>query len=186
MTDPFIGEVKMVAFNFPPRDWAFCNGQTLLINQNQALYSLLSNFYGGDGRNDFNLPDLRGRTPLGFGISQYFGTHYALGMKSGLQVVSIASSGLPGHRHQVQAICDADATLDPEIPLADQTIADGNMPASMALSEAGPFSGDNTILKELAPSAVGSIGDNAAHNNIQPSIAVNFCISLKGLYPSRS
>lgn len=186
MAEPFIGEVKMVAFNFPPRNWAFCNGQTLTINQNQALFTLLGDFYGGDSRINFNLPDLRGRTPLGFGYSQYFRSSYSLGTKSGLQAVNITSSELPGHSHQVQARCDIDATPDPEIPLADQTTADGHMPASIALSQAAPFSDATSILKELAPSAVGPIGGDAAHNNIQPSLAVHFCISLKGIYPSRN
>ncbi len=186
MTDPFIGEVKMVAFNFPPENWAFCNGQEIQINQNPSLYSILGTFYGGNGTTHFKLPDLRGRTPLGFGTSLYFGTPYALGNKSGLPSVVMAASQLPGHTHPVTAKCDASQTEDPPTPYADQKTAEGHMPASMPLATAAPFSSDTSTLTELAPAAVGNTGSGGAHNNTQPSLAVHFCISLQGLYPSRN
>ncbi len=183
MTDPFIGEVKMVGFNFPPEFWAFCNGQEMQINQNQTLYSLLSTFYGGDGITNFKLPDLRGRTPIGFGTSQYFGTYYPLGYKAGWPSVGLAPVNLPGHTHPVQAKCDPSSNPNPTTPYADQTVAQGHIPAS--LGAATPFTNDDTTLLELE-NASGNAGGGSSHNNTQPSLAVHFCISLQGLYPSRN
>ncbi|MCP4721996.1 MAG: phage tail protein [Desulfobacteraceae bacterium] len=154
MTDPFIGEVKMVAFNFPPEYWAFCNGQEMQINQNQALYSLIGTYYGGDGISNFQLPDLRGRTPLGFGASLYFGTPYTLGWKSGLPSYAMHAQDLPGHTHQVNAKCDPSSTVDPTPPYADENTTGCHIPASMPLADAAPFSSDTTTTIELAPTAV--------------------------------
>ncbi len=180
MADPFIGEVKMVAFNYPPEHWAFCNGQILQINQNQTLYSLLSTYYGGDGRATFGLPDLRGRTPVGLG------TTYPIGQKQGLPSVTLAQNQLPGHSHRVMAICDPDTSPTPVNHYADQTLAEGNMPASMDATEVAVFASDTTTLKALDGIAVENSGGNSPHNNFQPGLAVHFCIALQGLYPSRS
>ncbi len=186
MTDPFIGEVRMVAFNFPPKYWAFCNGQIMQINQNQTLYAILGSTYGGDGRATYGLPDLRGRAPLGFGTSPHWGTPYPLGLKSGQETVTLTPAQLPSHSHSVTAACDNPDNPVPLDPKADMKTAVSNLPASLSATKATPFTTKTTHLTPLDENAVETAGGGQAHYNIQPSLAVHFCISLQGLFPSRN
>ncbi len=170
MSEPFLAEIKMVGFNFAPRGWALCDGQILPINQNQSLYSLLGTTYGGDGRTSFALPDLRSRTPMHEGSSN--GVNHRLGSKGGEETHTLAIQETPNHRHAVQATsADAD-TQDPANAL----------PASAAL-DAYKASGDQV---HMNAQAVANAGGGQAHENMQPYLAVNFCIALRGLFPSRS
>ena len=166
MSEPFLAEIRMVGFNFAPRNWAFCDGQILPINQNQSLYSLLGTTYGGDGRTSFGLPELRGRAPMHVG-------NHNLGQKGGEETHTLIEGEMPQHRHVAQA-SQVNATTP---------ISTGNLLADSAPSElyAGP--------ENLAPmrgGTIANVGGGQGHNNMQPYLAVNFCIALQGLFPSRN
>ncbi len=168
MSEPFLAEIKMFGFNFPPRGWAFCDGQILPINQNQSLYSLLGTTYGGDGRTTFALPELRGRTP--FHVGQSTGSNYTLGQRSGEETHALSVAEIPGHTHSARA-----SSTDGNAPIAqDNTLAtfsngynDGNTPVTL----------DNETQ---------NAGGGQGHNNMQPIQVVSFCIALQGLFPSRN
>jgi len=171
MSEPFLSEIKMVGFNFAPRGWAFCDGQILPISQNQALFALLGTTYGGDGRTSFGLPGLRGRAPM------HFNDSHRQGQKAGSENVSLTQSEMPLHTHNAQATSATASTTNPS----------GRMLGEVA---PGPFSvspyGDLTNPVDLVSSALGNTGANAGHNNMQPYLALNFCIALQGLFPSRN
>lgn len=169
MSEPFLAEVRMVGFNFAPRGWAFCDGQILPINQNQSLYSLLGTTYGGDGRTSFALPDLRGRTPIHVGSSN--GTSHQLGQKSGEETHTLSVAEMPQHRHEVQA---------------SSANADAPIPGGNVLAAANNVYHDGTNLTGLRSGAIAATGGGQAHENMQPYLALNFCIALRGLFPSRN
>ena len=174
MSEPFLAEVRMVGFNFAPRGWAFCDGQILPINQNPSLYSLLGTTYGGDGRTSFALPDLRGRTPIHVGQADG-GAQHALGLKGGEETHTLAAAEMPRHTHQFKA-ASAAATLQRAANSNDSVLAAANV--DMYRAGAG-----NTT---LTPATVSTVGGGQAHNNMQPTLTVSFCIALQGLFPSRS
>lgn len=176
MSEPFLAEVRMVGFNFAPRGWAFCDGQILPINQNQSLYSLLGTTYGGDGRTSFALPDLRGRVPIHVGRSNGGGEH-RLGQKSGEETHTLAANEMPQHNHGVHGINET----------ADLPNPSGNFPAR-PVSAVGAVYADTNYQGsgDLGAAAVANVGGSQAHDNMQPYIAVNFCIALQGLFPSRN
>jgi len=165
MSEPFLAEIRMIGFTFAPRGWALCDGQILPINQNQSLYSLLGTTYGGDGRTSFALPDLRGRAPL------HADAGYPLGDKGGAENVALDASEMPEHTHAYHATCNDVATDDPN----DAKFA----PTAWRSYRA---SGERTA---MSPDAVAETGGDAAHNNMQPYLALNFAIALTGLFPSR-
>lgn len=171
MSEPFLAEVRIVGFNFAPRGWAFCDGQILPINQNQSLYSLLGTTYGGDGRTSFALPDLRGRTPIHVGRSNG-GQHHTLGQKSGEETHTLATNEMPQHTHTgVKASSQVPNRENPgfwPLQTGPRPYASGNLSGTMN-------SGN-----------VGYVGGSQAHNNMQPYLALNFCIALQGLFPSRN
>lgn len=169
--DPFLGEIRMNAFAFAPQGWAQCNGQTLAVNQNQALYSLLHNTYGGTSTS-FNLPDLRGRTPVGMGMSDY-GTSYYQGGAGGAESVVVTTSQMPIHSHQPSAIGAAATKASP----SNNFYAQG--PTAYVASPVG------SQLVGLNSATIGEAGANAAHNNMQATLVLNFCIALTGIYPPR-
>jgi microcystin-dependent protein len=162
-TEPFLGEIRLMSFDFPPRDWALCNGQLLPINQNQALFSLLGTAYGGDGRVNFALPDLRGRVPI------HVSSGYLRGDKGGEQAHTLTLAELPQHTHTLQA-------------------SGGNsndaLPAGNVLAAASGMYAPSTSLTSLEPSSVGNIGGSQAHTNMQPFVTISFCIALLGIFPS--
>jgi len=167
MSEPFLAEIRMVGFNFAPRGWAFCDGQILPINQNQSLYALLGTIYGGDGRTSFALPDLRGRTPI------HVGGGHSQGQKSGEETHTLSAQEMPQHQHPVRAGGAAN-TNDPSAALLAQTAATDPYYLTLA----------NPV--DMAGEAVSSVGSSESHNNMQPYLAVNFCIALRGLFPSRN
>ncbi|MGR8935954.1 MAG: phage tail protein [Gammaproteobacteria bacterium] len=172
MSEPFLAEIRMVGFNFAPRGWAFCDGQILPINQNQSLYSLLGTTYGGDGRTSFALPDLRGRTPIHMGRSNG-GEYHSLGQKSGEETHTLSVNEMPRHTHVLNATDTVAAQSD------DPT---NNLIAASSQTAYGAVS----IPAGMASGSVANTGGGQAHDNMQPYLAVNFCIALQGLFPSRN
>ena len=163
MSDPFLSEIRIMSFGYAPRGWALCNGQLLPINQNQALFSLLGTTYGGDGRVNFALPDSRGRTPI------HVGNGHTLGEKGGEQAHTLTISELPMHTHVRNG-----TSVD-----ADTPIPTGNLFATVANVYTGAQN-----LTALEPSTVGNVGGSQAHLNMQPFLALTFCIALQGIFPS--
>ena len=166
MSEPFLAEIRIMSFSFTPRGWAFCNGQLLPINQNQALFSLLGTTYGGNGQTTFALPDLRGRTPI------HTGGGITLGQSAGQENHTLIITEMPGHTHPVAA-----------------STANGNTPvptgAVLAADPAAMYAPPDANLVALAPGSVTPAGGSQAHNNMQPFLTLNFCIALQGIYPSR-
>lgn len=176
MSEPFIGEIKMVGFNFAPKGWAFTDGQILPINQNQSLYSLLGTTYGGDGRTSFALPDLRGRTPV------HKGNGLQLGQKGGAETVTLTTAEMGAHTHQVKG-----TTAD-----ADKPSTGNNANRAFATVQPGQgdpndiIYGDAANLVDLANGIVPNAGGGQAHDNMQPTMTLSFAIALQGLFPSRN
>ena len=170
MSEPFLAEIRIVGFNFAPRGWAFCDGQILPINQNQSLYSLLGTTYGGDGRTSFALPDLRGRVPIHVGRADG-GSFHAEGAKGGERTHTLAVNELPQHRHMMRA-----------------KGANGDAPTPGGTVLADYLNGyrDPLDLVGLQPATISGSGGSQAHENTQPSLALNFCIALQGLFPPRN
>ena len=173
MSEPFLAEVRIMGFNFAPRGWALCDGQILPINQNQSLYSLLGTTYGGDGRTSFALPDLRGRTPIHVGRSNG-GESHTLGQKSGEETHTLSAAEMPNHDHTAKA---------------STTNADQNNPDGHILAQALNFyvpTATNPTQQEISQATVTNVGGSQAHDNMQPYLALNYCIALQGLFPSRN
>lgn len=169
MSDPFVGEIRIFAGNFPPTGWAFCDGQLMAISHNTALFSLLGTTYGGDGRATFALPDLRGRAAMQAGSGPGLSPR-ELGESGGVTSVTLAATQLPAHSHQVNAALNT-----------DQAAPDG----SHLLGNAAMYAPAGTPVP-MAAEAVGPSGGNAAHNNLQPCLTVSYIIALQGEYPPRS
>jgi microcystin-dependent protein len=173
MSEPFLAEVRIVGFNFAPRGWAFCDGQILPISQNQSLYSLVGTTYGGDGRTSFALPDLRGRAPIHVGRSNG-GAHHSLGQKSGEETHTLAAAEMPQHRHRVSASQDNNTSATPT----------GHSWARARERTYGAFDAAQAVA--MASNTLQNVGGGQAHENMQPYLALNFCIALQGLFPSRN
>lgn len=163
MAEPFLAEIRMMSFGFPPRGWALCDGQLLPINQNQALFSLLGTTFGGDGRVNFALPDLRGRTPL------HVGSSHTLGERGGEQAHTLSLSELPTHTH---------------VANGTSANADNNDPSNRLLALSNNVYHTATSLTSINPGTVTNVGGSQAHLNMQPFLTVNFSIALQGIFPS--
>ncbi len=179
MSMPFIAQITMFGFNFPPKGWAFCQGQLLPISQNTALFSLLGTNYGGDGKSTFGLPNLQGMAAVsqgqGAGLSQYF-----VGETAGTSQVTLVNSELPSHNHNLMA-----------------TTAQGNTAQSGGNQLAHAFSGSKTVNytgnylstsapnTQFSPIAIATQGGNQPHDNMQPFLTLNFCIAMQGIFPAR-
>lgn len=164
MAEPFLSEIRLMSFSFPPKGWALCNGQLLPINQNQALFSLLGTTYGGDGRTTFALPDLRARVPI------HVGQGHVLGERGGEDSHTVTPGELPTHTHLAQASASQGDTPLP----AGNVLAD-----SPSVLYAPP---DNLVA--LTPGSVTTVGGSQAHENRQPFLVLSFCIALQGIFPS--
>lgn len=173
MTDPFVAEIRLFPFTFPPKGWAWCDGQILPISQNTALFSLLGTTYGGNGQTTFALPDLRGRVPLhegqGPGLSQR-----SLGESGGSATVTLIESEIPTHTHGLTASAAAGYARSPSGELFANQSGGVN-------SYAAP-SGPQAL---LASAVTAAVGGDAPHNNMAPYRVVYYCIALQGIYPPR-
>ena len=165
MSEPFLGEVKIISWNFPPKGWAFCNGQLLPINQNQALFSILGTTYGGDGRVNFGLPNLQGRAPV------HAGNGIALGELGGETTHTLNISEVPAHNH-VPVGSPATGTL----PSASGNLWGG--------SSANPYSAASNT--SMNPACVVPVGGSQPHENMSPYLVLNFVIALQGIFPSQN
>lgn len=164
MAEPFLSEIRIMSFVFAPKSWALCNGQLLPINQNQALFSLLGTTFGGDGRVNFALPDLRGQTPI------HVGNGHTLGEKGGEQAHTLSLSELATHTHTLNC--------NPAAATTDNA-------AGLVYAQAGGDSyGAAQSLEAMNPAAVGNVGGSQAHLNMQPFLVLTFCIALQGIFPS--
>jgi microcystin-dependent protein len=164
MAEPFLSEIRIMSFQFAPKGWALCNGQLLPINQNQALFSLLGTTFGGDGRVNFALPDLRARVPI------HAGSGHTLGERGGEQAHTLAISELPTHAHSM---------------MAANNPADVNAPSSSTLlGIVNNTYGAVGNLVALSPKEIGNVGGGQAHLNMQPFLTLTFCIALQGIFPS--
>jgi microcystin-dependent protein len=163
MAEPFLGEIRLMSFVFAPKGWALCNGQLLPINQNQALFSLLGTTFGGDGRVNFALPDLRGRVPI------HVGSGHTVGERGGEQAHTLSIAELPTHTHLAVGSANNATT---NAPTDNVPAVSNNMyhPASSLVS--------------LSAGTVTNVGGSQAHLNMQPFLTVSFCIALQGIFPS--
>jgi microcystin-dependent protein len=169
MAEPFLSEIRLVSFNFAPQGWAFCNGQVLAINQNQALFALLGTTYGGNGITTFALPNLQGCAPLHMGSSP--GGSYVLGQTGGSANVTLVATEMPAHTHQAEGV---------------STTANSGAPAggAWANSVSDPYSPSGNAAMNAA--SVSSMGGSQPHSNQSPYLVLNFVIALQGIFPSRN
>lgn len=167
MAEPFLSEIRIMSFVFAPKGWALCNGQLLPINQNQALFSLLGTTFGGDGRVNFALPDLRSRTPI------HVGSGHTLGERGGETAHTLSIAELPTHTHVARGDNSSANAVDPTNALL----------ASPAAA-VGPIYGPAASLVAMNPGAIANIGGSQAHLNMQPFLTLNFSIALQGIFPS--
>lgn len=168
MAEPFLSEIRIMSFNFPPKGWALCDGQLLPINQNQALFALLGTTFGGDGRVNFALPDVRGRTPI------HVGSGHTLGERAGEQAHTLSISEVPTHTHTAHATtAQADQNSNSAAPT--------RMPAQSNFSF---LYGAASNFQSMAPITLANVGGSQAHLNMQPFLTLSFCIALQGIFPS--
>ena len=169
MSTPFLSEIKIVSFNFPPKGWAFCNGQLMPINQNQALFSLMGTTYGGDGRVTFALPNLQTRTPIHMGSS--LGNNFTLGQVGGETAHTLNIPEMPGHNH---------------VPVGSSTV--GSLPSASGnvwgSASANPYSSSSNA--PMSAAAVANQGASQPHENMSPYLVLNFIIALQGIFPSQN
>lgn len=163
MAEPFLSEIRLMSFVFAPRGWALCNGQLLPINQNQGLFSLLGTTFGGDGRVNFALPDLRGRVPI------HVGSGHTLGERGGEQAHTLTISEIPTHTHVMSAT---------------NTPAETNNATNGYLAISNNTYAPPSNLVAMGASSVANTGGSQAHLNMQPFLTLSFCIALQGIFPS--
>lgn len=168
MSEPFIAEIRTFGFDWPPKGWSTCDGQLLAISSNQALYSLIGTTYGGDGVTTLGLPDLRGRVPL------HRGNTHRVGQRAGQETVMLTLAEMPQHRHQMRASGD-----DPDVP-SPENHALASFPEGQGMYSLSPPTGT------MAYNMIGHTGGGQAHENIQPSLVMNYTIALVGIFPSRN
>ncbi len=168
MSDPYIGQLALVGFNFAPRGWAFCQGQLMSIAENNALFALLGTTYGGDGISSFALPDLRGRAVVGFGQGPGL-QNYTQGQVGGTETVGLLPTQIPSHSHTVACSAEESSSSSP----TGQLLANGSIYASTP---------NNT----MSPAMIGASGGNQAHENMPPYLVLNWIIALEGVFPPRS
>jgi microcystin-dependent protein len=174
MSNPFVAEIRIFPFNFAPKGWAFCDGQILPLSQNTALFSLLGTTYGGDGKSNFALPNFQGAAPMHPGQGPGLSLH-DLGETGGSQTVTLLETEIPSHSHT--AIGAVGSGLPS--PINDSWGA--------ALKGHGTlYAAGNSTIVPMSPSALAPAGGDQPHNNLQPYLTLNFCISLQGVYPPRT
>ena len=176
MADPFIGEIRMFAGNFAPRQWAFCSGQLMAISQNDALFSLIGTIYGGDGRTSFGIPDMRGRIPIHWGSGPGL-TPRPIGQKTGVERVILNVTQIPSHTHAMQASQDSVSSVSPA-----NTVLGTFDAADQMYTESFDAAAKGT----MRSSSVMNAGGSSAHTNLMPYQCLSYIICLLGVYPSRN
>ena len=171
MSQPFIGEIRLVAFNFAPVNWAFCDGSVVQISQNEALYNLIGTTYGGNGTTNFFLPNLLGRIPVHQGNVQ--GATFVIGQSAGTEAVQLTTGQLPTHTHAAMAASGGGTSNSPA----------GNTWTGWTGAQYVTATANGNV--PMSPQALSMTGGNVAHDNVMPFMAVNFIISLFGVYPSQ-
>lgn len=172
MAEPFIGEIKMAAFSFAPRNYEFCDGQIVSVSSNEALFSLLGTKYGGDGVSTFGYPDMRGRIPVHKGQGQ--SKTWMMGIKSGLEMVKLTQNQIPAHRHTLQA---------------SNTDANEMNPIGCVLANANSrplYSSSTQNQVTMSSNTLENTGSDHSHLNLMPTLAINFILATNGIYPSRN
>jgi|SRR5438270_13217081 len=167
MAEPFLSEIRIMSFGFPPKGWALCDGQLLPINQNQALFSLLGTTYGGDGRLTFGLPDLQSRTPI------HMGSGHTLGERGGEQAHTLSIAEIPTHTHVLSGATQTGTLI----------IAAGNLSGA---SPSQMYQAPDNQLGAMNPASISNVGGSQAHLNMQPFLVLNFSIALQGIFPSQT
>lgn len=167
MSEPFIGEIRAMSFDYAPKYWATCDGQLIPVHQNAALFALLGTTYGGDGINNFALPDLRGRTCM------HVGPGYFRGQIGGWEAVPLQASQMGAHSHTFDCTSENAKKVGPKFKL-------------YANADVSIFTQDTTNLSTMNQQSVVAAGSGAPHYNMQPSLAINYCIALQGIFPTRS
>lgn len=177
MSSPFVAEIRPWALNFAPRGWAMCQGQILPISQYTALFSLIGTYYGGNGTSNFELPDLRSRVPMKYGQDPV-GNQYVIGQEAGEETITLLSGQMPVHTHNVFG--DTASTGNYANPAVGNALATND--------KSNPFyAPGNSPSVPLNPGTVSMyLGGNQAHTNLQPYLAINWCIALTGIYPARN
>lgn len=170
--EPLLGSIMLFAGNFPPRGWAFCNGQLLPISQNSALFSIIGTLYGGDGRTTFGLPDLRGRAPVGAGQGPGL-SNYSIGSRVGSETTTLTAANLPSHSHTLNGSSSPGTSSSPN----------GNVPA---VNRDGILHYGTQADATMSSASIANTGGNQPFNNIQPVLGMHYCIALQGIFPSRS
>jgi len=172
MTDPFVGEIRIFGFGFPPTGWAYCNGQLMPISQNTALFALLGTMHGGDGKSTFALPDMQGCAPMHFGQGQGL-SQRVVGEVGGAEFVTLLESEIPAHTHAMRATSTPGEVSSPT-------------PATALARSSGKAAwGNNGSNAALHFNALSPTGGSLPHNNLMPYLVMNFCIALQGNYPQR-
>lgn len=172
MADPFVAEIRIFPFNFPPKGWAFCDGQILPLSQNTALFSLLGTTYGGDGKSNFALPNMQGNAPMHPGQGPGLSLH-DLGETGGSDTVSLLESEIPSHSHAMSVSSQIGLENSP----SGQLFAAGD--GINLYTTAGS-------LKSMSDQMIAPAGGDQPHNNMMPYLTLNFCIALQGVYPPRT
>ncbi len=167
MAEPFLSEIRIFSFNFPPKGWAFCNGQFMPINQNQALFSLLGTTYGGNGQTTFALPNLQGRLPI------HVGSGHTLGEAAGSSAVTINMQTMPQHLHFLQGTTNSTGNV-------------ATAGTALLATTGSTIYGNASNLVATAPTNVTNVGGSQAHTNMMPYLVLNFCIALQGIFPSQN
>ena len=168
MSSPFVGEIRMFGGNFAPAGWAFCNGALLAIDQNDVLFNLIGTTYGGDGQTTFALPNLQSRIPI------HVGPGFALAQTGGAEAVTLTTNQIPSHSH---------------VPLANTAAGTQNSPANGLWASTNPSINQYSAVapsENFAPTAIGSTGGSQPHDNMVPFLAINFILSLFGIFPSQT
>jgi microcystin-dependent protein len=179
--DPFVAEIRIFPFNFPPKGWAFCDGQLMPISQNTALFSLLGTTYGGDGRSTFGLPNLQGTTPMFYGQGPGLSLH-DIGETGGVETVTLLTTEIPGHGHTVNATTSKGNTDQPNGSL----LGEGQSSVQGSTGAVSYYTAQTSPLVQMNPSVTGVAGEGFPHNNMMPYLTLNFCIALQGVFPPRT
>jgi len=172
-SQPYVGQVVLFPYNFAPVGWMFCNGQVLPISENDTLFNLIGTIYGGDGQSNFNLPDLRGRTPIHMGSNPSTGSNYQIGQSGGVPSVTLTAQQIPNHSHPPVASYNAQSSANPV-----NNVLGSNGPL-MYVPNVSPNSA-------MANNMLSQVGGSQPHDNQQPYLTLNWCISLFGIFPSQT